>query len=148
MLQSLPCTPAANFISFYLFFYLIEAITLPPKRKGKKLGIKMASCVTSNKEWEVRIGGWRIQREADVIHWQQSPPKGEQNNKNYLHYLATCFYLFTRLILNAAIPILLVMQFSISQKPEFYWSIKNNEYSVSRINTMFIGPMNLINISG
>ena len=120
----------------------------PPPQKEKKLGIKIASCLISNKEWGVRI--WRL---TDIKEgwWCHSlspgPPKGEQKSENYFHYLATCFHLFTRLILNAAIPIILAKRFSISQKPEFCWSIKNNEYVVgSRINIIFIWLMSWINI--
>lgn len=105
---------------------------LHPGKKEKRLGIKIASCLISNKEWGVRM--WRL---TDVKEgwWCHSlspgPPKGEQKSKNNFHYLATCFHLFTRLILNAAIPIILAERFSVSQKPEFCWSIKNNEYVVA-----------------
>ena len=93
----------------YFSLYMFSIYISHQKRKGKKLGLKIASCLMSNQERGVRIGGRRIQRKADVIRCHQHPPKGEQNNKNNFCYLATCFSLFTRLILNAAIPILLVM---------------------------------------
>lgn len=108
----------ARLVPSQLIFFNYSSLPpppIPPTKKKKRKETWYRDSQLSDFKQRVRSKDFGAARVKDGRGFSQSPgPLKESRREKLTHYLAACFCLFTRLILNVALLILLVKRFSIS----------------------------------